>query len=124
MNALTCLTWFILTLIPFGLSAVFLFVWYRVGRDRDFWVRAGLVFVVASLALLWFMFPYFRVHQMYGFARSAGDAIDLSAKPIHWLVVSPRVKLWQGLGGKWPIDELTLFPGLLPPLLSSLLSGW
>ena len=118
MNALTCMTWFILTLVPFGLSAVFLLMWCRVGRDRHFWIRSGLVFVVASLGLLWFMFPYLRVHEMYGFARSAGDAVALSAKPIHWLVVSPRNKLWLGLGGNWAVDELTLFPGLLPPLLA------
>jgi hypothetical protein len=118
MNALTCLTWFILTLVPFGLSAVFLLIWYRLGRDRDFWMRAGLVFVVVSLALLWFGFPYFRVHEMYGFARSAADATDLSALPIQWLVVSQRNKLWSGLGARLMVDELTLFPGLLPPLLA------
>ena len=117
MNALTCVTWFILTLVPFGLSAVFLLMWCRVGRDRDFWIRAGLVFVVASLALLCFMFPYYRVHQLHGFARSPDQAVGLSAYPIHWLAVSLRNKLWSGLGGKAAIDELMLFPGLLPPLL-------
>jgi len=118
MNALTCMTWFIMTLVPFGLSAVFLLMWYRVVRDRDFWIRTSVVFGVVSLALLCFMFPYYRVHQLYGFARSAADATDLSAYPIHWLAASPRNKLWNGLGGKAAIDELTLFPGLLPPLLA------
>jgi Domain of unknown function (DUF4214) len=118
MNALTCLTWFVLTLVPFALSAVFLLIWCRLGRDRDFWIRGACVFVVVSLALLWFGFPYFRVHEAYGFARSAADATDLSALPIHWLVVSERNKLWSGLGARLMVDELTLFPGLLPPLLA------
>ena len=118
MNALTCLTWFVLTLVPFALSAVFLLIWCRLGRDRDFWIRGAAVFAVVSLALLWFGFPYFRVHEAYGFARSAADATDLSALPIHWLVVSERNKLWSGLGARAMVDELTLFPGLLPPLLA------
>ncbi|MFN2515205.1 MAG: DUF4214 domain-containing protein [Pyrinomonadaceae bacterium] len=118
MNALTCVTWFILTLLPFGLSAAFLLVWCRSGRDRAFWIRGGVALGVAVLALLCFMFPYYQVSKAYGFARSAGDAMDLSAYPIHWLAVSPRNKLWNGLGGNATIDELTLFPGLLPPLLA------
>lgn len=118
MNALTCIAWFILILVPFGLSAVFLLAWLRLGKDRAFWMRGGVALGVAALALLWFMFPYYRVHEMYGFARSAADATGLSAYPIHWLAVSERNKLWHGLGGSAAIDELTLFPGFLPPLLA------
>ena len=118
MNALTCLTWFILTLLPLGLSAVFLVAWWRGWRDRNFWIRGGLIFGAVSIVLLFFLLPYYRVHEMYGFARSAGDATGLSALPIHWLVVSPRNKLWSGLGVRAWVDEMTLFPGLLPPLLA------
>jgi uncharacterized protein DUF4214 len=118
MNALTCVLSFILTLIPFALSAAFLLVWCRRVRDRDFWIRAGSVFVVVGLVLLWFLFPYYRVHKLLGFTRTADQAVDLSAYPIHWLASSLRNKIWAGLGGKAAIDELMLFPGLLPPLLS------
>ena len=118
MNALTCVTWFILTLIPFALSAVFLLWWLRLGRDRAFWIRGGTALGLAGLAVLGFLFPYYNVHGMYGFVRSAGTARDLSAYPIHWLTVSARNKLWKGLGGTRALDELPLFPGILPPLLA------
>src|SRR5829696_9738412 len=67
MNALTCLTWFILTLLPLVLSAVFLLVWLRLWRDRDFWIRGGVAVVLAALALLPFLLPYYHVRQTHGF---------------------------------------------------------
>jgi hypothetical protein len=117
MNALTCITWFVLTLLPLALSAILLITWWRLWRDRNFWIKGGLGIGAASIILLCFMFPYYRVHEMYGFTRSVSDAAAYSAYPIHWLAASPRNKLWNGLGGKAALDEFTLFPGLLPPLL-------
>lgn len=117
MNALTCLSLFILTLVPFGLSAIILVAWYQAWRDRRFWIRGGVMFGIATVAITIFLYPYYQVNQMYGFARKAEEAIDLSARPIHWLAASERNKIWKGLGGKAAIDELMLFPGLLPPLL-------
>jgi len=118
MNALTCTTWFILTLLPLTLSAVFLLAWWQGWRDRKFWIRGACVFGAVSIVLIFFLLPFYRVHEMYGFARSAADATGLSALPIHWLVVSERNKLWSGMGARAMVDELTLFPGLLPPLLT------
>jgi len=118
MNALTCVVWFTLTLIPFALSAIFLLWWCRLGRDRTFWLRGGLVLGIALLAIVGFLYPYYSVHKMYGFARSAADAVTLSARPINWLAVSERNKFWKGLGGAAASDELSLVPGLLPPLLA------
>jgi hypothetical protein len=117
MNALTCLSLFILTLVPFGLSAIILVAWYQAWRDRNFWIRGGLMFAIAAVAVTIFLYPYYQVNQMYGFARKAEEARDLSARPIHWLASSERNKIWKGLGGKAAIDELMLFPGLLSPLL-------
>ncbi len=118
MNALTCVVWFTLTLIPFALSAIFLLWWCRLGRDRAFWLRGGLTLGIAVLAISGFLYPYYSVHKMYGFTRSAADAIALSARPINWLAVSERNKFWKGLGGAAATDELSLFPGLLPPVLA------
>jgi hypothetical protein len=117
MNALTCLSLFILTLVPFGLSALILVGWYQAWRDRNFWIRGGLLFGIAAVAVTIFLYPYYQVNQMYGFARKAEEAKDLSARPIHWLASSERNKIWKGLGGKAAIDELMLFPGVLSPLL-------
>lgn len=117
MNALTCLSLFILTLIPFGLSAIILVAWYEAWRDRRFWIRGGLMFGIAAVAVTIFLYPYYQVNKMYGFARKAEEAVDLSARPIHWLASSERNKIWKGLGGKAAVDELMLFPGVLSPLL-------
>lgn len=118
MNTFTCVSLFILTLIPFVLSAGLLVVWWQTWRDKKFWIRGGLLFGVAAVVVSLFLYPYYQVNKMYGFARTAVDASGLSALPIHWLAVSERNKFWKGLGGKAAIDELTLFPGLLPPLLA------
>lgn len=118
MNALTCVVWFTLTLVPFALSAIFLLWWCRLARDRAFWLRGGVALGIALLAVSAFLYPYYSVHKMFGFARSAADAVALSARPINWLAVSERNKFWKGLGGAAATDELSLFPGLLPPLLA------
>lgn len=118
MNALACVTWFILTLVPLVLTGVLLVAWWRLPCDRRFWIRAGLPLAIASLLIVNFLFAYYRVNQLYGFVRSPDQVIGLSALPIHWLAVSERNKLWQGLGGKAAVDELMLFPGFLPPLLA------
>ncbi len=117
MNALTSVTWFILTLVPLTLSGIFLIAWWRLLRDRNFWIRGVALLGLASLIVLGFLYPYYRVNQLYGFERSPAQVIGLSAWPIHWLAVSERNKLWTGLGGTVARDELMLFPGFLPPLL-------
>jgi hypothetical protein len=117
MNALTAVTWFILTLLPLTLTGIFLIAWFHLLRDRNFWIRAGALLGLASLVVLCFLFPYYRVHQLYGLERRPEQVIGLSAWPIHWLAVSERNKLWTGLGGTAARDELMLFPGFLPPLL-------
>ena len=117
MNALTSVTWFILTLAPLTLTGIFLIAWWRLLRDRNFWIRGVALLGLASLVVLGFLYPFYRVHQLYGFARSPDQVIGLSAWPIHWLAVSERNKLWPGLGGAVARDELMLFPGFLPPLL-------
>jgi hypothetical protein len=118
MNALTAITWFILVPVPLLLSVAFLVWWHRLLRDRAFWIRGAMAVVLATIVLLPFLLPYYYVHKLYGFARSPQDVISLSARPIHWLAISGRNKLWTGLGGKAAIDEFTLFPGFLPPLLA------
>jgi len=117
MNALTAVTWFILTLLPLTLTGIFLIFFCHLLKDRKFWIR-GVVFLgLASVVILCFLFPYYRVHQLYGLERSPEQVVGLSAWPIHWLAVSERNKLWPGLGGAAARDELMLFPGFLPPLL-------
>ncbi|HEV8429105.1 MAG TPA: DUF4214 domain-containing protein [Pyrinomonadaceae bacterium] len=118
MNALTAITWFILTLLPLILSVAFLLAWNGLKRDRSFWIRGATAMLLAAVVLLPFLLPYYYVHKMYGFARNPQDVSNLSAYPIHWLAASERNKLWAGLGGKDAIDEFTLFPGFFPPLLA------
>ncbi|HJR09130.1 MAG TPA: hypothetical protein VJ842_17860 [Pyrinomonadaceae bacterium] len=118
MNALTCISWFILTLIPLGLSAAFLVVWYKAWRGRALWLRGAAALVAASLALLPFLLPYRRVAAAYGFVREAKEVKFYSATALNWLAASPRLKIWEGLGGAAATEEMSLFPGLLLPLLA------
>lgn len=118
LNALTCISWFILTLIPLGLSAAFLVVWYGAWRTRTLWLRGAVALGAASLALLPFLLPYRRVAALYGFVRDAKEVKNYSATALNWLAASPRLKLWEGLGGVAATEEMSLFPGLLLPLLA------
>ncbi len=118
MNALTCITWFILSLIPLGLSAVFLALWYGAWRDRALWLRGAVAIGTASLLLLPFLLPYRRVAALHQFTRNPGEVKFYSATALNWLAASPRLKLWQGLGGLSATEEQSLFPGVLIPLLA------
>ena len=119
MNALTCLTWFILTLIPLGVSAILLASRNDAWRDRKFWIRASAALCVATLVLLPFLMPYRYVNKLNSFVRSPAEVQTYSARPVNWLEAPPVNRLWQGLGraGADTDAEMILFPGLLPLLL-------
>ncbi|MCA1635824.1 MAG: hypothetical protein LC802_19575 [Acidobacteria bacterium] len=119
MNALSCVTWFILSLTPLAFSALFLVLRYRFARDRDFWVRGAAVAVASVLALLPFLLPYHYVSQAYNFTWSRAVVEKNSATPLHWLVAEYRNHFWKGFGDNLAAGgNYRLFPGLLPLLLS------
>ena len=113
MNALTCVTWFVLSLLPLAMSAAYLAAQRGVWRDRALWIRGAAALCGAGAVMIPFLLPYLHVARLYGFVRSADEARGLSATPLHWLCASPRNKLWQNLGAIRLFDEFTLFPGLL-----------
>lgn len=118
MNALTCITWFILGVIPLVLSGLLLLVWERAWRDPKLWVRGGLALALSATLLLPFILPYRRVTAEHGFVRRVDDVREFSATVRHWFAASARTKLWSGLGRNIATDEMSLFPGLLAPVLS------
>ncbi|MCA1633158.1 MAG: hypothetical protein LC802_05415 [Acidobacteria bacterium] len=118
LNALSCVTWFILTLVPLGLSLWVLVVREKVWRERRFWLRGAVAVGAASLALLPFLLPYHWASELYGFRRSAADVAAFSARLTDWLVADEHNKLWQGFGAQFEHAVLPLFPGLLLPLLA------
>jgi hypothetical protein len=117
MNALTCIHWFVLTLIPLALSGAFLVTRYRLWRDRDLWLRGGTCLGAAGLLLFPFLLPYVRVTQLYGIVRTAREATFFSARVSNWLTADPSNKIWRGFGPVPESGERALFPGLLPLLL-------
>ncbi len=118
MSGLTCVTWFVFSLVPLAATASILATRYRLWRDRWFWQRAAVTCVVAGLALLPFMLPYSIVAKSYQFERSIADVKDGSARALHWLVAEDRNRLWHGLGKTLPCGtRFPLFPGLLSILL-------
>ena len=126
LNALTCIHWFLLTLIPLAVTLVSQVSRYSLWRNRRFWFYAGLAFTVAAIALVPFLLPYIRVKQLYGFERTAEDAQRFSAHLINWLMVDWQNKLWHGMGHVAGYQtELALFPGFFLPLLAiSALRFW
>ena len=118
MNALTCITWFILSLVPLALAGALLVWWGRAWRDRRLWLRGAAALALAGALLLPFMLPYRRVAAEHGFVRRADEMVSFSATLNHWFAASRRSRLWDGLGQNVMTEELALFPGLLAPLLA------
>ena len=118
MNALTCTSWLILTIIPLGISAVLLLTRHKAWSDPKFWLRAGATLCLASLLLLPFVLPLRRVSAEHGFTRTSEEVRQYSARLINWLAAEDRTKVWQGLGAAGNKTEMVLFPGLLAPLLA------
>lgn len=118
MNGLTCVTWLLLTLVPLGLAAALLIVRHPIARERAFWVRGLAATAIASLLLLPFLWPYYRVSELFGFKRDAGEVAWFSSSLIDWLAAPVFTKVWSGMGFGIVGIKATLFPGLLPLLLA------
>jgi hypothetical protein len=118
MNGLTCVHWFVLTLIPLALSFLILVVRSGVWRDGALWRRGIVAVGLASLGLIPFLLPYARAAELYGFVRNPQETLFYSARPIDWLVGEYRSKVWGRLNMSVRGAEKALFPGLLPPLLA------
>ncbi|HEV2862732.1 MAG TPA: hypothetical protein VGX48_17080 [Pyrinomonadaceae bacterium] len=118
MNALSCVSWFIMTLVPLGLTGLLLVAGRaELRRDREFWVRGAVALGAAGLALLPFLLPYLWVTSMYGLRWEHGEFEAHSPKLIHWLAAERRNKVWEQLGIGMCCGH-KLFPGLLAPLLA------
>ena len=119
MTGLTSVSFFAFALVPLGAAGVLLVTRYRLWREREFWVRAGVSLGVAALLLVPFMLPYYLVSKLYGFKRSVEEVKANSASPVHWLSVENRNKLWFGMGETMKDGaRFKLFPGLLTLLFS------
>ncbi len=114
MNALTCIHWLILTLIPFALSGAFLLTRYAQWGSRQLWKRQTAALVLSGIVLLPFLLPYQRVAKLQGTVRSSEEAGTYSASARDWLAATPMNKLWKGFGPTPDTGERHLFPGMLP----------
>lgn len=116
MNALTCVTWFILTLPPLALSLLFLVVRYSIIRDAKFWVRGAVAVGAASLVLIPFLLPYYYVHKLNNFMWERASVEQQAPPLVSWVSGEQRNKVWRTLGRE--LGGKALFPGLLPLLLA------
>ncbi|HKG15573.1 MAG TPA: hypothetical protein VKB12_19795 [Pyrinomonadaceae bacterium] len=118
MNALTCISWFLMTSVPLALTVVLL-VWRdrALLRERAFWVRGAVAVGLATLLLLPFLIPYYRVSLMYGLRWEPWEFAYNSPSMIHWLGSESRNKVWHNFGAALPGPH-RLFPGMLAPLLA------
>lgn len=118
MHGLTCTSWFILTIIPLGISGILLLTRNKAWRDSKFWLRAGATLCLATLLLLPFLLALRRVSIEHGFTRTAEEVMQYSGQWINWLAAENRTRMWQGLGAAGNRTEMVLFPGLIAPLLA------
>jgi hypothetical protein len=118
MNALTCTTWLILTILPLCISAGLLLSRNNAWRDRKFWLRGAAALGAAFLLLLPFLMPLRRVAAVHGFVRTPDEVMQYSARLIDWLAAEPRNKVWGGLRLAEARTEMVLFPGLMAPVLA------
>ncbi len=118
MNALSCVSWFIMALVPLALTLLFLlFVNKTLIRDRAFWIRGASAMAGAMLLFSPFLLAYYRVSVLYGLHWQPWEFAYNSALPINWLKADSRNKLWQNMGA-WIHSGNMLFPGLLAPALA------
>lgn len=117
MNALSCIHWFVLTLIPLTLTGLLLMLRQGIEREPALWRRGAAALGAASLVLLPFFLPYRQAAKKYGFERGESETLAYSATPRQWLNADPMNRLWRGLGENPSPGELCLFPGLLLLLL-------
>lgn len=117
MNALSCLTWFMLALTPLVITTAFYILRFQLHRDRNFWLRGGVVMSAATVVLLPFLLPYYQVSKTYGFTWGRAVVEKNSATVRHWLMAEYRTRVWKGFGDGVPGGNYRLFPGLLPILL-------
>jgi len=117
MNGLSVVHWLVLTLIPLALTGLFLAFRNGAERDRTGLKRGALALGIAGIALLPFLIPYQQAAKLYGFTRTADDAMHYSALPKDWMDVDASNRIWRGFS-EWPAPgERRLFPGLLLLLL-------
>jgi hypothetical protein len=124
MNALTCITWFILTAIPLAITAGLLVIRYWPNGENRRLLRAVPVLLFAVVLLAPFMWPYYKVTQLYDFRWPTSEAFKFSAGWSDWFAVYPHIKLWGTFGSSSPNVMDYLFPGLSPLLLSAVALFW
>jgi hypothetical protein len=118
MNALSCVSWFLMTLIPLGLTFSVLLVANKERmRDRQLWIRGAVAIGCALVLFSPFLITYYRVSVLYGLRWQPWEFAFNSASPIHWLKSDPRNKLWHRMGESISSGHM-LFPGLFAPLLA------
>src|SRR5207244_6196484 len=116
--ALTSVTWFVLTLLPLALLVLLLCSHYRLWKDLRFWTRGLAAVCLASIVVVPFLLPFYRVSIMYGFVRSRAEVAEGSAGLIDWLVMDAGNRLWSTFSLAPTSAKHALFPGLLPLLLA------
>lgn len=119
MNGLSCVSWFVLSLVPLALSFVYLSIRYRLLSDRKFWIRGAIAASASILVLLPFMLPYYAVSKAYGFTWGPEVVARNSSAATRWLAAESRHLLWKGFGDKLGGGGPQMFTGLLAPLLAA-----
>ncbi len=117
MSGMTNVTWFFYSLIPLGVSFVFLVIRYDIAKDRYLWERGLTATVISATLLFPFLWPYYKASTLYMFRKESVEVSDNAVRTVEWLTAPRYNKLWGSMGSGLQGARVTLFTGLLPLLL-------
>jgi hypothetical protein len=103
-----------------GMLALLVLAYWGLARPGA-WSRArsGLLWLGGACAAVSpFLWPYFRVAQLYGTRRSAGEMESFSGRLIDFLTAGAQNKLYAPLTQKWAKPEGDFLLGLVPLTLA------
>jgi len=87
---------------------------------KDFWIKTSVAGLLLLVFLLPIFYPYIDVRQKTSFSRPLEEAQLYAAEPKDFLSVPSFNRVYGKLLGEATLLEKTIFPGLVPLLLTSL----
>lgn len=103
-----------------GMLAVLVLAYWALARPQGAPRARGatLWLAAACVAVSPFLWPYFRVAQLYGARRSAGEMQSFSGRLIDFLTAGAQNKLYAPLTQQWGKPEGDFFLGIVPLALA------
>jgi hypothetical protein len=119
--------WFLLASLTSNYQLVFALVMLgaAIAVRPEAWVSRGVLLalavagVLSAVVMFPFLWPYYRVQQLYGLVRSLQDVTMFSASANDYLATAGRLHFAFWSEPFYHRADVALFPGLVPALLTA-----